>query len=220
MCRRTRIGLEPAWWDNLETNVEGYTLRHGDTYLVNVINHTEETEDLTVSVDLEKMDFDQKRPVFIWQHQARPVLLAGQQYAEDIIDTLYVHRRLTKKKYVSRIKIALQDMPPHRIRVCTLTQTPAFVYSVDGIATQNLTSETLDCHITGTLNEASRNSTLSVNASRPIQMLAYWPTSWGRANTSVNGKGMAAEPIQIGGVGFQLIDLPKGESRLILTPTT
>jgi hypothetical protein len=215
-ARFTRTGLEPAWWNDLDTNVEGYTLRNGDTYLVNVVHHAEESEDVTVSVDVEKMGFDRARPIFVWQQQARPALVAGRQYADDVIDTLYVSRSLSKVTAASRLKIELPRMPPHRIRVCALTQTPAFIYAVDGIATQNLMSDTLGCRITGELDEKNRTSTLKVDASRPVQVLAYWPAEWIAAEVTAKGKTIPTASIRIGNKHFQLIDLPKGKTGLLI----
>lgn len=218
-ARFVRIGLEPAWWNDLETNVEGYTLRYGDTYLVNVINHAELAEDLTISVDLARMAFNRDRPIYIWQHQARPTLVAGAQYPDDVIDKLYISRTLSKAKgTLHRLEIALPRMPPDRIRVCTLTQAPAFVYSADGIPTQNLLSETLGCRIAGHLDEADRTSTLDVHAIRPIQVLAYWPADWGAVTVSANGQPIGHKPTQVGDESFALIDVAAGQSKLVLSP--
>ena len=211
-ARVTRIGLAPAWWEDLETNVEAFTLGLGDTYLVNVINHAEQVEDVTVSVDVAKMDFDRDRPIFIWQHQARPTLVAGAQYPDDVIDKLYVSRQMSKAEATPRrLELTLPQMPPNRVRVCALTQAPAFIYSADGIATQNLLSETLGCAITGTLDEKAQTSALDVNASRPIQVLAYWPAEWGVAKVVANDAGVAARSMQLGGAAFALFDLGEGQ---------
>ena len=218
-ARFVRIGLEPAWWNDLETDIEAYTLRHGDTVLVNAINHADEVEDVMLSVDVDKLGFDRKRMIFLWEHQARPALIAGSQYPDDQIDKLYVSRKLRMTKAASRrLKIALPRMPPHRIRVCALTQTPAFIYSADGIPTQNLLSETLGCKITGNLDVENRTSTLDVQARRPIQVLAYWPAEWGAATVTANGQPAGHEATQVGGTSFTLVDVPKGQSTLLISP--
>jgi hypothetical protein len=215
-ARFTRIGLEPAWWNDLETNVEGYTHRNGDTLLVNVIHHAEDAGDVTVSVDVAKTGFDRDRPVFIWQQQARPALVAGQQYADDVIDKLYVSRTMSKVTAASKLELVLSKMPPNRVRVCTLTQTPAFIFSVDGIATQNLMSKALGCKITGALDEKAHTSTLSIDAGWPIQILAWWPAKWGAAKANTCGRSIESTSMQIGDNDFQLFEIPKGETRLVI----
>ena len=83
-ARFERIGLEPAWWNDQETLVEGFTLKHGNAYLVNVISHHAEVRDIPVSVDRSEMGFAPGEPVFAWQHQARAVLIAGSQYDDAV----------------------------------------------------------------------------------------------------------------------------------------
>ena len=181
-----------------------------------MIHHAEDAGDVTVSVDVAKTGFDRDRPVFIWQQQARPALVAGQQYADDVIDKLYVSRTMSKVTAASKLELVLSKMPPNRVRVCTLTQTPAFIFSVDGIATQNLMSKALGCKITGALDEEARTSTLSIDAGWPIQILAWWPTKWGAAKANTCGRSIESTSMKIGDNDFQLFEIPKGETRLVI----
>lgn len=210
-ARFVRIGLEPAWWKDLDTRVEGFTLNLGDTYLVNVISHLDGPQDIQVSVDASRMGFDAARPVFAWQHQARPALIAGSQYPDEIRDRLYVARTMTRQAIEGqRLSLNLRNMPVDRIRVTVLTQVPAFIDAVDGIPTQNLLPATLGCRLRGTIDEGKRVSSLQVEACRAVRVLAYWPGVWGNARVAVNGVAVSHEEDEFGGAHFLLFDLAKG----------
>jgi hypothetical protein len=211
--RFVRIGLEPAWWNDLETQVEAYTLKSGDTYLVNVTSHHDEPRDLTVSVDVEPMGLSRDEPVFIWQHQARPVLIAGSQYPDDKRDRL--HSKVTFEVVASpsgRLTLPLADMPVDRIRLVSLTQSPAFIYSVDGIRTQSFLSEALGCTIRGRLHPERKAVAIMTRADRPFELIAYWPEEWGKAQVYDVDRPYPSEILAIDGKPFLLI---KGDTGLM-----
>jgi len=211
-ARFARLGLDPAWWNDLETNVEAYTLRLGQTYLVNVINHAESEEDVTVSVDLTRMGWSRDEPVYVWQQQARPALIAGSQYADDQVSRLYVEREFTRISADSgRLRLGLRQMPPNRIRVCTLSRVPAFICSADGIPTQNLLAETLGCSIRGSADENTRTLSLDVSASRPIEVLAWWPKAWGNGRVTLGGTPAESRAVSVGGADWRVFGVPEGE---------
>ena len=210
-ARFARIGLEPAWWNDLETRIEAFTLALGDIRFVNVVSHEAEPGEVTVSVGMTRAGFDRSAPVFVWQHQARPALIAGSQYPDDVREQLFSMREFTVlRPDGARLGLSLPNMPVDRVRVCALTQTPAFIRAADGVPTQALLSETLGCRISGRLDEAAQRSDLRVEAPRPLQVLAYWPEAWGRPAVSINGAPAAAESVAMGGATFAQFGVPKG----------
>ena len=215
-----RIGLQPAWWSDLETNLEAYTLKLGDTYLVNAISHEARTRDFAVSVDLQKMGFERGRRTFIWTHRSRQMLGPNEQYPDQLRDHQYTNRTFTTVvPQDSQLSLPFAQMPPEHVWVTTITQTPAFIFSADDIATQTLLPQTLECRISGRLDEQTRSSTLSIDArERPIRVLAYWPADWGAAEVLVNGNAVDSDSTEVGGGSFRRFDLPKGQWNVKLVP--
>ena len=218
-ARFTRIGLQPAWWNDLDTPVEGYTLKNGNAYFVNVTSHYGEPRDIEVSVDPAKMGFAPGEPIFIWQHQARPALIAGSQYDDDALPRIFSRDRFQVVTNASaRLTLNLEEMPVDRIRVNTLTQVPGFIYSADGLRTQTYLPETLGCSIHGRLHGDSHQAAFLVRASRPIQILAYWPENWGEAQVFHVDRITPHQTIDAGGNRFLLLDCTPGITDLTIRP--
>ena len=218
-ARFARIGLEPAWWSDLETPIEGFTLQHGDTWFVNVISHHDDVRDVSVSVDRSKMELVPGHPVFAWQQQARPVLIAGSQYAADVRPRIFSDVRFQViPPATGRMDLTLAAMPMNRIRVTTLTQVPGFIYAADGIRTQVLQSNALGCSIRGRVHSDKKRVALQVNASRPLQVLAWWPGDWGKPEVYHVARKHPHDAITGGGHDFLLLDATPGISDLTIRP--
>lgn len=82
--------------------------------------------------------------------------------------------------------------------------------------TQNLLSETHGCKITGRVNEQTRTSTLTVGATRPVEVLAWWPRDWGEAKVTANHQTLSAKLLQISSDGFVLFKVGKGQWNVAL----
>jgi hypothetical protein len=211
-ARFVRIGLEPAWWNDLETELEAYTLRLGDAYLVNAISHSQDPRDFDISVDLRQMGFEPGQRLFLWQHQSRQMLGPNEQYPDEWLDHQYTRRTLTTVvPEGNRLPLPFSQMPPEHVWITTITPTPAFIYSANGIPTQTLLPATLECQITGALDEEARTSTLQVQAARPLQVLAYWPAPWGNARVVAGDQTLPSQPMELGGERFVLMDVAEGQ---------
>ena len=130
-------------------------------------------------------------------------------FLRSIPDTFFCDRS-------AKLKLTLAKMPVESVRVCATTQVPAFIYSADGIATQTLLPETLQCQNAGRVDETQHELSLRITATRSLEVLAYWPTDWGQANvTAKKDEGaditVAARSMSLGGESFALFGLPKGD---------
>ncbi|GIT30095.1 MAG: hypothetical protein Ct9H300mP1_21410 [Planctomycetaceae bacterium] len=65
-ARFVRIGLEPAWWNDLKTKIEAYTLQLGPTWFLNVISHRKKSSNVTASIDTARAKLDSQQPIFCW----------------------------------------------------------------------------------------------------------------------------------------------------------
>ncbi|MBQ16784.1 MAG: hypothetical protein CMJ65_06625 [Planctomycetaceae bacterium] len=179
-ARFTRIGLEPAWWRDLETDVEAYTLRLGPTWFVNVMAHRKQSSTVTASIDVTRTTLDPTQPVFCWQHQSRQALVAGSQYPKDRADRYFTTTTLSLlQPGDKRLILPLVDVPPERTRLCTLSQVPAWITSADGIGTQLRLSQTLGSEIDGKVDLKNRVVTLETTGPRRLEIATWWNPDWG-----------------------------------------
>ena len=217
-ARFARIGLAPAWWRALDTELEAYTLKLGDAYLVNAISHYADTRDIDASVDLRAMGFAKSRPVFMWTHRSRQMLGLNQQYPDELLDQQYTHRTF---KVVTpggrRLRLPFEQMPPEHVWVTVITQVPAFIFAADGIPTQTLLPETLECRLGGELESGNRSIVLRFEGERSTKVLAYWPHAWGAPRVTRAGEHVPSVQKQVGGADFVLFDLAPGAHQVTIS---
>jgi hypothetical protein len=217
------IGLEPAWWRNLETPYEAYTLKLGDAYFLNVISHRQETADAAFTVDPARMGFDAQRRTFLWQHSVRdPNTFPKKVPLAENWDRMF--SRVACRSVppgADQKRVVLSQCRPDLVEVTVLTQVPAVFLAVAGVPTQTRSPAVLDCRIGGRVDEAARRSVLRVEASDSAEVAAWWPEAWGVP--SVTARGGAGEPVRPGarpvgalrgasgwGERFVRFELPKG----------
>ena len=217
------VGLEPSWLTDPKCSLEAYTLRvphprggprsaDGTSYLVNVLSHQRKSADTTISVDLEAMGFDPAKRTFVWQLLRRdydkfpkrnPVPPNWQQLFSSRLCSSVVPNS-------ARLRYTIRRLPPQRLCVTAITQTPGAVASVAGIDTQTLLPTALRCRITGSADERARTVTLRVTSDRDVEVIAWWPKAWGAPAATVAGKPTAGTPVSFGSEQFVRFAVPKG----------
>jgi len=181
------IGLEPAWWRDFETEFEAYTLRQGNAYFLNVISHYSDVRDGIFTLDAEKMGFEIGKPVFVWQHYIRdpakfpkraPALPNWERMFERYACEIFTLRS-------RRFKITLPKLIPGRVRICTITQVPAFIHSASGQRTQLMLPEFSGCHVSGSIDVAKQRVTLHLELNQPIEVFIHWRREWSEPTATV-----------------------------------
>lgn len=173
------IGLYPAFWRDFETEFEGYTLKQGNCYFLNVISHYPEPKEGKFTLDSEKMGFKKGKKVFLWEYYPRE--------QKDFIKSSPLpegwERMFKEYKFTSfvlnsdKIEITLKELIPNTVRMVSLTQIPAFIYSGSGEKTQLLLPENLGCKIEGEFDEVKRKIYLKISANQPIEVITPWEYS-------------------------------------------
>jgi len=218
-ARFARIGLEPAWWNDLQTQIEAYTLRLGPAWFLNVISHRDKRSTVTASIDTARAGLDPKRPIFCWQHQARKALTAGSQYPEKQADKYFTSTHLAVVQPTkSRLELSLADVPPEILRMCTITQVPAWIVSADGVATQLRLPETLGSSVSGQVDQATRRVRLETGGDRRLRLAAWWNADWGRARVHIDGSVVPHRIDNTSGEHLLVFDVPAGTHRVKLAP--
>ena len=218
-ARFVRIGLEPAWWNNLETQIEAYTLQMGRTWFLNVISHRKTPSTVTASIDLARTKLDSRQPIFCWQHQARKALTAGSQYPAKQADRYFTSTRLAVvEPSETRLKLSLADVPPEILRMCTINQVPAWIVEADGVTVQLRLSGTLGSTVTGRVDVPNTRVVLETTGNRDTKLAAWWNTNWGPARVQIDGLDVPHRVEKISGQHLLVFDVPKGPHQVQVTP--
>ena len=218
-ARFVRIGLEPAWWNDLKTKIEAYTLQLGPTWFLNVISHRKKSSNVTASIDTARAKLDSQQPIFCWQHQARKALKAGSQYPAKQVDRYFTSTQLAVVKPTEkRLVLSLPDVPPEILRMCTITQVPAWIVSADGVATQLRLPQTLGSTVSGKVDQAKRQVTLETSGNRRLTLAAWWDAGWGKVRVRVDGTEVPHRVDQASGQHLLVFDVPTGSHRVQLAP--
>jgi len=218
-ARFVRIGLEPAWWNDLKTTIEAYTLQLGPTWFLNVISHRKKSSTVTASIDTARAKLDSQQPIFCWQHQARKALKAGSQYPAKQVDRYFTSTQLAVVKPTEkRLVLSLPDVPPEILRMCTITQVPAWIVSADGVATQLRLPQTLGSTVSGKVDQAKRQVTLETSGNRRLTLAAWWDAGWGKVRVRVDGTEVPHRVDRASGQHLLVFDVPTGSHRVQLAP--
>lgn len=213
------IGLAPAWWRDFETEYEGFTLKQGNSWLLNVISHYKDVRDGFFTLNPKLMGLAPDKPVFCWEFAAREqkdfVKASPQPPGWDRMFKEYRFGRL--KADGDRLEIKLAQLTPETARMTCLTQVPAFIYSGSGEKCQLLLPDNLGCSVGGAVDEAGKKVNIKVSANQPIQVLAYWDAAWGEpiAKSAAN-QNLPCKQELIGGGTFALFDVDKGEHEVTI----
>jgi len=220
------VGLQPAYWNDFDTKIEAYVLKLGGAYFFTANNHHDESRDIMLSADMDRMDMSPENRTFTWIYKRRDDMKVDRLDGPDKPnwDRLFVKVSCQSKKgsvLDGRLGIKMREVEPNLTRMVVASQVPGFIYSVEGQQTQLLIPRTLGCRIEGELNERKKTNRLHVFADKPLQIIAWWPQAWGDHKIEIvssSGKmvlvGKQAGEITYGNEQFLIISLPKGQTEL------
>ena len=225
------IGLEPAWWRDPACTLEAYTHRlprraehggsaDGTAYLVNVINHEATETDAEIHVDLDKMGFDPGKRAFIWQLLRRDY----EDYPKGVPvpenwDQMFSDRSCSSLvPGGTELSYTIPRLPPERVCVTAISQTPAGFISIAGIPVQTLVPTTLESRITGEVDEDHKRVVLEVSANHDSEIIAWWPVDWGEATVRIDDEEVKGTPALFGNEQFVRFPVTKGTSAVVVKP--
>jgi len=211
-------GLQPAWWRDLDTNIEAYCFRKGPACIMTALRHEEKTDDVTLSVETAKLGFSAERDAFLWQFKPRDpdtFPRRGGPQPENW-DRLFTGRICTvvpaKALKKSRLVVPVPALEPELTRILALTQVPAVFWSLEGQETNLLLPELLNCRIEGSMNPSGVRYEVNVSSVYPAEILLYSPPQWPDLTITVNGRSEDSEVWQAGRTDFRRVSVPAGDS--------
>jgi len=144
-CIPVSARYSPDWKRDTTTQVESYAVqrRADNGYLLSFIHHGQQKTTVPVRIELDSLDLDRARCVFVWEYMVENALayegvltegLARKTYAETgwHLDRV-THRRLVYAG-LCRKQLELQlDMTPLQLRQLYITAQPVAVYSENSL---------------------------------------------------------------------------------------
>ena len=136
--------LEPDWRVDSQTEIEAYALRHGTAAVISVIDHREDAAAATISADTRKLGLDPAKPVYVFVFGNRDIREGWEALPEGVRRKVYgdtgwgldtVARILDVqviKKPGARIELSIPT-EPNLLRMAVLSNSPAAVFSVNGL---------------------------------------------------------------------------------------
>jgi hypothetical protein len=210
--------VHPNWWKFETTTLESAFLKQGKSYLLPVVNHGLEDKTENVTVSLAGLDLHPNAPVYAWQIQP---LIPHANYSVDWTKPLretmdaVAYQFDTLKSNHGALTVTVPAMKYNLLRMVTLSQTPGFVYAVDGRRMHYLMSTGRGVAIDGKLGRS--DVTLSVRSKADAaEILAMLPAGWKQARATVNGQPAACEALAIGPQVFGKVAVAKGASQVVI----
>lgn len=206
--------LSPWWRTNEAEVVDAFSLKQHDTAVISLVNHGAEETIVPVSGDTTKLGFHPGRPVFVW--------------TLELVD----RDRLTPetRTVVDVQSFAIVDEPDKRVgvettlkrnltKILTLSQSPGFVYSVDGFKSQMRLSDARGVKTSGSFNADDKTVELSVRSVREeCQVMVLYPSGWGTPVVALDGRPSGFTEVEECGQRFLLVEVPRGERRVSVKP--
>ncbi|MBN1445689.1 MAG: discoidin domain-containing protein [Candidatus Omnitrophica bacterium] len=225
--RLVDAGISPNWRFDMDTLLEAYALVHGEnTGFVFIKSHDEKPWKAKVAVDLAPMGIaDRNKPVYHWAFDIKDARRFDGRFGEQELEKLYRNsgwvmdravepRFLGTTEWRERLERSF-DTEFERLTVWVMTQTPAFVYSADGLPLQYWLPDNLGVKVTGQVK--GKQIELSVDSSRETaEIAALLPDGFNAGKALVAGRETRGRIMIAGGTRMLIIPVGKGIHKVSL----
>jgi len=218
--------LEPDWRKNPNILIEAYTLEQGKAKIISIINHDQSNKEVNVSINPLKMGFKEGENIFVWlikmkdSRKSRWITTEKRQkqiyrntgWGVGLIggNHLISVRKVNGERM--KFKVEAEDEVLHMLM---LTNTPGFIYSVNGKRTNFWFPDMLGVSVDGSIDYENKISNFVINSEEKTAEIAlYLPDEWAVKEIKVNGERSAYKSILIDGRRFLLIKVKKGKSKV------
>jgi len=158
--RWVEADLEPDWRVDPDTEVEAYALKHGDAAVISVIDHREDAGRATISADTAKLGLDPNRPVYAFVHSLRDIREAWEALPEAERREVYRETGWALDSVGRLLDVRVIEQPGERVELsvpttqhiltmAVLSNSPARVFSVDGMRVNFHGTDVLGASVSG-----------------------------------------------------------------------
>ncbi|MFA6716727.1 MAG: LamG-like jellyroll fold domain-containing protein, partial [Victivallaceae bacterium] len=180
--RIVNTDILPCWWRD-DGNIEAYTLRQGNAFLIPVISHERKNTQVRLTFSSEKAGLDKNSETYFWVFDMEDPwqFSKAEMLSPDWRQKSIMLKRFLKKqkKLGDKIDIPL-TVRPKLLSLVLVTQVPALIYAVNERKSQILLPSTVDIDINGKLDYGSKKLQLTINSRKDTaEVIAYFPKAWG-----------------------------------------
>ena len=218
--------VRPDWEQDLDTDVEAYTLRQGQAAVVSLIGHGDGPRPVEVSFDSAAIGLEPGRPTFAWLFELRdcrgfngrltePEAQEGYDschWAEDIaVRGEFIGRTLPiARRHVHRVTVG-----PLRLRMLMLTHSPAVVWSVNGRRNNLWLPTVRGVNVRGAFDEARAQTTLTcASSAERAELLVYVPHGMEPIEVTRDGKPISHGLERISHTWFLRVGIARGKCQV------
>ena len=200
------------WWESDETQVEAYCLRQGTGWIVSAINHAATVVRSTISVNSDKMGLREDRPVFIWTEEIEDISTLTRSTPQVVKHADF--RTLQSRGGRIQMPVTLQ---PDLVKMMTVSDVPAWVYSVNGRPAQFRVPDNVDVQISGDVDDDGQEVVLDIRSFEDEAEIAVYFPFRDDPRVLFDGRDIAARTYEACNHRFRVIKIPEGDHRVRLT---
>jgi hypothetical protein len=216
--RGTRIvntNISPCWWRD-DGNIEAYTLKQGNAFLIPVISHESENIQVKLTAETEKSGLDKNSETYFWVFDMED---PWQFTKEEMLNPDWRQKSIMRKKFIGKedklgdkLNVTVTARPI-LLSMVLVTQVPALICTVNGRKAQILLPSTVDIDINGKLDYSSKKLNLKISSRKDTaEIIAYFPGAWGEPQIFSGNKKIDYQKNTEFGLEFYKFNVVKGES--------
>jgi len=232
MARLANAAIQPNWRYNPKETLEVMPLTLGNAAWLFMKEHGEKHVEKSVSADPAKLGMrNPELPLYHWcmtvkPHAIHKGLLTESEREADYRTSRWQNDFVVIPRFLGAEKLPVRmnrtfAFAPDELKLWMVTQSPALVYSVDGLRNQLWLPDTLGVRVEGTVSKQSID--LLVQSERKeAEIAALLPAGFLPGSISVNGAPAThSDCLVLDDTPLALVSVPKGQSRvkIQLTPT-
>ncbi len=217
--------IRPYWRYEPDETLEAMALTRGNGAWIFLKSHDADSVDKTVSAEPARLGMtDPEKPLYHWamrikKHSEHRGLLTESEREADYrasrwqSDFVVVPRFLGAEPNRERMEKSFH-LEPDTAMLWAVTQSPAIVYSVDGMRNQLWLPDTLDVRVEGEADTEAIHLTVKSDR-KEAEIAAVLPAGKRALKVTVNGTASAdADTIWLDGTVLAVVPVAQGESRI------
>ena len=229
-CQPVPARYSPDWKRDKKTDIESYAVRrYGDKgALISFINHTKTKETVPIRIDLDSLNLDQAKRVFVWEYRIEDAEEYGGSVTESMArkayaDTGWQLDRVTRRKliyagpYQKQLEFKLRTEPLilHQLYITT---EPAAVYSENNLPANYLFDQMPKVGLSATADWKKKSVDVSIDSKRDqAEVIAFLPlASYQPTQVLLDGKSCALDWVCEGDDIFPVVKVGKGRHKLMI----
>ena len=230
-CRAVPARYSPDWKSDKRTKVESFAVqRHGDKgYILSFINHAEKEETIAVQVDLDSLNLDKAKRVFVWEYMVENALEFEGSVTESLARKIYARTgwqpdRVTRRKLAYagpyrkqlEVKVGTKPLLLHQLYITTEA---GGVYSENSLPANYLFGWMPKVTLSTKADWQKKAMNIEIDSKRDeAEIIAFLPLADYRLErVSLDGQPVEPELVCEGDDVFPVMRVGKGRHTLTLT---